>query len=385
MKSLKQILTSLSVRGVAVGALLLGASVQTSQAGSADPSQGGSFTWDLVSSGAGQNGITFITFTSDGTFHGYQMLSATPPANANTGTSTNSSGGSVGRGGGSTGRGGGSVGRGGGANGGITEILFGFGPISGTWTTTSKGQIVGALNQIVQVTSVVTNYLASTNSVSLVNNQTFETTNVIVVFAAGQASVDVSINWPNPPPGFTQTYTVDNTKFTTAIGSTEVSDTVSFTGKAVVDKNLNPKSLTLVCSTGSGHINYRGVPAPTGTTVDLTGDWIGTRSENGTKNSELFTLTSFQVDNPFPSQFPDIAEFQNIYFTTNGLSGSTPFIGVVMVSQQKHVGFTFQNDDESGALRSMIGTLKPTQFGTKATAKGIDEPFNLVNFTATLQ
>src|SRR5690348_18334933 len=100
MKTLKQILTSLSLRGMAVGALLLGASVQTSLAGSADPSQGGAFTWDLEATGF-ERGMAFITFTSDGTLHGYQMLAVTP-------ASSNSVAGATGRGGGGIGRNGGS-------------------------------------------------------------------------------------------------------------------------------------------------------------------------------------------------------------------------------------------------------------------------------------
>ena len=97
--------------------------------------------------------------------------------------------------------------------------------------------------------------------------------------------------------------------------------------------------------------------------------------------NELFHLTSFQVDNPFVSDFPDITEFQNLYFTTNGIGGSTPFAGVVMLSQQKHVGFTFTN----GLITAVTGTLKPASFGITAKTKGIEEPFNQVNFTATLQ
>jgi len=373
MKTLKQFLAHLSFRGLAMAGALLGASVQSDAAVTSDPSQNGSFTWDLLSSGAGEKGLAFMTFTSDGTFHGYQMLAATPPPSAGTNSSSD------GRGGGSVDRGGGSIGRtgGGGTNG--VVLFFGFSPVNGTWVISSKGKLVGTLNQTVQVTSVVTNYLASTNTFVLVNGQTSETTNVTVVFATGQPTSVVSVNWPNPPPGFTQSYTLTNTSFTTGIGSTQVSDTVSFTGKAVFNK-----SLTLVCSTGSGgHITYNGVPAPTGTTVDLSGDWIGTRKQNGTKINEVFSLVSFQVDNPFPSDFPDIAEFPNLYFTTNGLSGSTGFIGIAMLSRQKHIGFTFNSDGNT--LRSMIGTLKPTKFGPTATTKGIEEPNTLVNFTATLQ
>jgi len=365
MKTLKQILTSLSLRGMAVGALLLGASIQTSQAGSADPSQGGAFTWDLEATGF-ERGMAFLTFTSDGTLHGYQMLAVTPP-------SSNSFVTTVGRGGEGIGRNGG-----GGGGGQSSEIVFGFGPITGTWALTSRGVIVGLLNQLVNVTSVQTNYLAGSNNVVLVNSQTFETTNVTVVFTAGQASAIVSINWPNPPPGFTQDYTVDNPNVTTSIGTTEISASASFTGTASGVKRLN-----LVLSTGFGKINYRGVPAPTTTTVDLSGNWVGTRLENNHNGNEFFNLFPVQADNPFPSDFPDIAEFQNLYFTTNGVSENTTFQGIAMVSQQKTIGFTFKDAD--GNLRAVIGPLKPTKFGTTAKTKGLEEPLNRVDFTATLQ
>jgi hypothetical protein len=365
MKTLKQILTSLSLRGMAVGALLLGASVQTSQAGSADPSQGETFTWDLAATGF-ERGMAFITFTSDGNLHGYQMLAVTPP-------SSNSIATTVGRGGEGVGRNGG-----GGGAGQVSEIVFGFGPITGTWSLTSRGIIVGLLNQLVNVTSVQTNFLAGSNNVILVNSQTFETTNVSVVFAAGQATAIVSINWPNPPPGFTQDYTVDNPHVTTSIGTTEISDSASFTGTASGAKRLN-----LALSTGFGKINYRGVPAANSTTVDLSGNWVGSRMENNHKGNEFFSLFPVQADNPFPSDFPDIAEFQNLYFSTNGVSENTTFFGIAMVSQQKTVGFTFKDAD--GNLRAMIGPLKPTKFGTTAKTKGLEEPLNRLDFNATLQ
>jgi len=105
MKTLVTKLTGagLSLGGMAVAALLAAGSVQTSQAASADPSAGATFTWDVAGHGAGQRSIALITFSNDlssvpsrGTFRGYQLLAALPP-------NTNSSSG--GRGGGNIGRG----------------------------------------------------------------------------------------------------------------------------------------------------------------------------------------------------------------------------------------------------------------------------------------
>src|SRR3954471_4875003 len=115
--------TALSLRGMAVAALVVAGSVQTSQAGSADPSGGSSQTWDLLSSGSGQRGIALIAFSVDNTFRGYQLLAAVPPP-------TNSASG---------GRGGGTPGRGGSGSGGKTNtFFFGFSPIDGTWNLNSR-------------------------------------------------------------------------------------------------------------------------------------------------------------------------------------------------------------------------------------------------------
>jgi hypothetical protein len=361
MKTLKQILTSLSLRSVAA-ALLLGASIQASQAGSADPSQGSSFTWDLLSSGAGQRGMAFITFSNDGTFRGYQLLAAVP-------SGTNSI---------ATGRGG-NTGRNGPSGGGtnlVENLLFGFGPIDGTWTINSKGKIVGFFAEALNVTSVVTNYSAATSFFTLINPQTSETTNVFVFFTNGQASATVTISWPNPPPGFNQDYTLANTNFTTQVGTAESTNVVSFTGTSTAGKHLS-----LLGTTSFGKVTFHGVPAVQG--ADISGNWIGSRQLNGHAVNEFFSLGSFQTANPFPSDFPDIANFPNLYFTTDGQGAGYTFTGVAMVSQQKHVGFMFINNDGKG--RAMMGTLKPTNSGPTAHTKGIEEPITRVDFSATLQ
>jgi hypothetical protein len=374
MKTLKRILaTSLSLRGLAAAALVFGASAQASHAAATtDPSLGGSFTWDLQGSGNGERGLMFITFVSDGTFHGYQMLAPVPA-----GTNSPSSGRGV-----TTGRNnGGNTGRNGsGGTNQATILLFGFGPVNGTWSLDSTGkQVVGVFNELVQVTSVVTNFLAATNTVTLINSQTFETTNVDVVFTNGQATAVVSIDWAHPPPGFTQIYTVDNSSFTTTIGSVQSLDSGTFTATA-----SGTKRLTMVTKTAIGKVSYRGIAAASGTTVDLTGDWAGKRSVNGGRSlNDFFSLVSIQVNNPFPSDFPDLAEFQNVYSTSNGASDETTFVGIAMLSQGKNIGFTFKDAD--GTLRSMIGTLKPTKFGPTANTRGIQDPLNQVTFSATLQ
>ena len=131
------------------------------------------------------------------------------------------------------GRGGTDIGRTGGGGGRVRELLFGFSPVSGTWALDSRGKIVGFLNELLVVTSVTTNYFASTNTFTLVNSQlTSETTNVTVSFTNGQPDASVVINWPDPSPGFTQDFVLGNTNFTTSVGSVQTLDTVSFTGSS---------------------------------------------------------------------------------------------------------------------------------------------------------
>ncbi len=361
MKTLKQIILTGLVRGAAVGALLLGA-VQTSHAGTADPSAGSSFTWDVVSSGAGQRGLAVITFSNDFTFRGYQLLAANAP-------NTNSA---------DAGRGGGNIGRGGSTGGTNTvhTLLFGFSPIDGVWTISSQGKIVGFFSEALNVTSILTNFFASTNTFTLTNPQTTETTNVQVAFTNGQGSADITIAWPNPPPGFSQDYVVANTNFTLQVGSAESTNVVSFTGTSTLNKHI-----VLVCTTTFGKVTFNGVPVDS--SVDVSGAWIGTKKENGHSANEFFSLTSAQVSNPFPQEFPDVASFPNIFFTTDGLGAGYNFVGVAMVSKKKKIGFRFVNDD--GTARAMIGTLKATKHGTTANTKGIEVPLTEVDFTATLQ
>jgi hypothetical protein len=354
---------SLSWRGLAAAAVVLGGAVQTSQAASADPSGPGSFTWDLVSSGAGQRGIAFITFSSDHTFRGYQMLAAIPPK-------TNSTSGA---------RGGDNGGRGDSNNtsGKTNTFLFGFNSLDGSWSLNSKGQIVGFYSQVLNVSSTVTNFHGGTVSENLVNAQTLDTTNIFITFTNGQTVLSTNFAWANPP-GYTQEYLFPNTNVTVDVASAQATNMVSFTGK-----DSGNKHLTLMCSTTFGKVTFKGIPAPAATTIDLSGNWIGTRRENGQQFVEFFDLVSFQDGNPFPSDFPDIANFPNLFFTTDGQGPAYTFSGIAMFSQQKKVGFTFVNDD--GTLRSMIGTLKAKKFGATANTEGIEEPVNHVEFNATLQ
>jgi hypothetical protein len=351
-----------------LAALLAAGSLQTSRAASADPSGGSTFTWDLTSSGSGQRGIAFITFSNDdsglskGTFAGFQMLAAIP-------ANTNSADG--GRDGDGGGRDGGTLS----AGGGVKNFLFGFSPINGTWALNTKGQIFGFFMEAINVSSEVTNYFAGTNSETIVNSQTSDTTNLLVTFTNGQASVTTNFAWQNPA-GYVQTYTIVNPNVTLTVGSAESTNSVSFTGKAVPGKRIS-----LLCSTTLGKVNYLGVPVSAA--ADVSGDWIGVKSEGKHNSNEFFSLVSFGVDNPFAAEFPGINNFANIYFSTNGIGSGYTFSSVAMVSRKKTIGFTVSQSD--GTLRATVGSLKLSKFGAKATTIGIEDPVNRVRFTANLQ
>jgi hypothetical protein len=128
-------------------------------------------------------------------------------------------------------------------------------------------------------------------------------------------------------------------------------------------------------------VTYKGKPAVQ--SIDLSGNWIGTKREGGIQTTEFFSLASSQTSNPFPVEFPDAANFPNVFFTSDGIGATYSFNGAVIFSQHKTVGFTFFKSD--GTMSSTIGTLKVNKFGPTANTTGIDEPITHLNFTATLQ
>jgi hypothetical protein len=106
---------------------------------SADPSGGSSNTWDCVFNGSGETGISYLTFSSDFTFSGYEVVTATP------GILNGGAGIDVGRGGDGTER----NGSGGNTNsaGTTNTFVFGFAFIEGNWTYDVKGNIIGSFSR----------------------------------------------------------------------------------------------------------------------------------------------------------------------------------------------------------------------------------------------
>ena len=358
---------TVSVGSLALAVLLVGGSVQNSRAGTADPSTGSSFMWECTSRGPGQRGMAFITFSNDLTFRGYQMWASTPP---NTNSTSDGRGGDDGRGGGSLG----------GSSSQSNNFVFGFSPISGLWSINLKKQIVGFFSVALNVTSEVTNYHATSIFTTITNQQTFETAVIFVTFAESQPTVTTNYVWANPP-GFIETYVIPNPDITVAVGSAQETNNISFTGTSALGR-----SLTLICSTTFGRVVYHG--KPTAVAPDPTGPWFGTKRANGQLFNEFFDVQSFAFSNPFPIDFPDIANFPNIYFTQDGSGPGYNFNGIIMVSKaQKEIGFTFVENPEApiSTLRATIGTLKANKTGVSGKTKGIEELLTPITFNANLQ
>lgn len=365
---MKMHLNKLVRAGLSLGSLvaiaLLGSFTGTSRAASADPSVGSSFTWDFSSSGSGQRGIAVITFSNDNTFHGFQMWASLPPS---TNVLNNRGGDDGGRGGDGTGS----------TSGSASNFVFGFSPINGFWSFNQKKQIVGFFSVALNVTSEVTNYQSGVAIEEITNSQTFDTTEIFVSFAQGQAQVVTNYTWANPP-GFVETYTIDNPFFTTSIGSAEETNSISFTGTSSFARHL-----TLVCSTTFGKVTYAGVPSPIA--ADLTGAWVGTKREGGQLFNEFFNLTSFAAaGNPFPDDLPDITSFPNIYFTTNGVGPGYSYVGIAMLCHGE-IGFNFNEaGNANGGQRASIGPAKVKKNSVTGKTKGVEEPIVPISFDASL-
>jgi hypothetical protein len=356
---------SVSLGSLALAALLVGGSAQNSRAGTADPSTGSSFMWECVSSGPGQRGLAFITFSNDHTFRGYQMWASLPP---NTNSVSDSRGGDDSRDGSA------------GGSGHTNNFVFGFSPIDGFWSINLKKQIVGFFSVVLNVTSEVTNYHATSIFTTITNEQTADTALIFVSFADGQSTVTTNFVWDNPP-GFVETYVIPNPDITVAIGAADQTNNISFTGTSRLGR-----SLTLMCSTTFGRVVYRG--KPTAVAPDPTGPWFGTKHANGQLFNEFFDVQSFAFSNPFPIDFPDIANFPNIYFTEDGAGPGYTFNGIVMVSKaQKKIGFSFVENPDAPVttLRATIGSLKASKKGISGKTKGIEELLTPITFNANLQ
>jgi hypothetical protein len=330
--------------------LLLGAVTPLSHAAPApSPSPAGtnSFTWDCITSGGGQPGITILTFSNDYTFSGYALVAGVPPANNNSG----------GRNGGGASRGGSST-----SAGKANSTIFGSGPISGLWGFDVHGKVIGFFTEAINTTSSVTNYsidcppdivipfLVTNADLTMYPSQT----NFSVPCFTEQA-LTVMNTWTatstndGTPNFYTQVTTIDNTNFTVVAGTAESTNAVSFTGTVVSGKRL-----TLVASSSFGKVTYTGVPLKTSLT-DLTGNWYGNKKQGGQSSIEFFNLTA--------SSTP------NIYFMDGQGPGYAYTNGICVLSARNKIGFSLA---EGGTdLRATFGSFQIKNSVPTAHTKGI--------------
>jgi len=168
--------TGCGYRAISMVALLLsGALTALGQGGFVSPLG----TWDFVLSGSGQQGIAYITFTTNssfgGNFHGFQLLSAPQnPPPVIPPPSTNSDGRNPG---GDPGRGDtnevetttNAV-----STNTINTNVFGFIEIHGPWEFNSQGQVIGFFDELLNIgTEESTNWLGG----GLIANITYTVTN----------------------------------------------------------------------------------------------------------------------------------------------------------------------------------------------------------------
>lgn len=339
--------------------------------------------WDCVTTGAGQDGISFLSFSTDVDTNGLYMFNGYFLVAGKKGLGSNSNGrpGSLG------------VGRGGSGSTNTTIVnLYGGGPINGNWFFDEKGRIVGSFYTIVNATGIQTNYLEScitTNITFTVLNSTngidyITSTNVEFCFTNGP-TFQTNFAWTvlntndNTLNTYSQTFTFENTNFNTSLlGAT---NSVSFIGTVIPNKRL-----TLVASTSYGRLTFKGVPLSDVTiagTTSLDGSsWIGYKKVNNVSYLEHFNLSASIVPN---------------LYLVNGTSATYTYANPIdpqdqsfcLVSSQGKIGFyivEFPLGASLGNSRTTIGNFINTRKTTGAQTVGAEEPelSTPVHFNATL-
>ncbi|MBC8002320.1 MAG: hypothetical protein H7X97_07000 [Opitutaceae bacterium] len=326
--------------GILAATLLLTPSLSHQcQAGAFDSPVG---TWDLISSGAGQNGLAVLTFSNDGTFSGYHFWSPNPPKKAV--VDPRGGGGNIGRDPEET-------------SSKTNNFVFGFDDITGRWNYDAKGKVIGFFTILLNVTS--TGYGAGTIQTNIDSTaQGGGLTNITVNFQEGVGSLVTNLAWT----GYTNSYTIFNTNI--VILSAEKTNAVNFTGTVVPGKRV-----TFVASTAFGKTTYKGLPfLPL---LDISGSWIGTKKLLGQTFYEFFDLV--------PTTEP------NIYVSENEIGAGYGFSTVAVISRHKKIGFdVIESAGTNGIHRSTSGTLSVKR-QVSAKTKGVTQPLTGVSFDAFLQ
>ncbi len=338
--------------GLTAGCILAAGFLSSIQAAPKSPDG----TWDCAISGSGQQGIAFRTFTTEtavgGSFSGYRLLVGTPASTSTVVPDARSTGGDDSRGG--------PVGTANVSTAARTN-LYGFDRVSGPWQYDISGRIIGRFAE-----SIGGGVVCTTND----NIETVDATTTVPV---------------TNPDGSVTYYTTNITIFVTnpptitCVTNTGITNGVSFVGTVVPARRLS-----IVASTANGKIIYSGIPYRTNLN-DLSGDWYATETKNGASFLDLFSLTSFADGNPFPSEFPDIGSYQNIYFSLDGTSPTDEFTAISVLSARNKVGFAFIGASTNATLSSTIGPVSFSKTATVANTKGAEldqQPPTPIHFKA---
>lgn len=311
-------------------------------------------TWDCITSGGGQDGITFISFSDPAVTdaNGFPTFTGTyiNAGQKNTTTSGRNVGGGTGR-----------VGSGS-SSAGIN--LFGGGSFSGDWFFDSRGNVVGSYFTVVNPTGVKTNFhemCASTNVLLALTNSDGSPSPIVATFDVcftNGPTFTTNLAWTalssdgTPNSGSTNlTFANDNFDFSLS----GVTNSISFTGKVSPGRRL-----TLVASTTFGKVTYRGVPLSQSfpaTYLDGT-QWSGTKNQNGTVYGEFFHLTATAEPNLY------LMDGQGPAYTFSSADTALLSGSFCLVSSRGRIAFynpefPLGTTDPAGARgRATIGTIK---------------------------
>jgi hypothetical protein len=323
--------------GTLAAALLLASTLSPNcQAAAFDSPVG---TWDFISSGAGQNGIAFLTFENDGTFNGYHLWAPDPPKKPSVNP----------RGSGDSGRGSS------GSSSKTNHFVFGFDDINGNWNYNSKGKVIGFFTILLNVTSVG---FGAGSVQTNINLQGGVFTNITVFFENGVGSLVTNLAGPFS----TNSYTIFNTNI--VVLSAEKTNVVNFTGAVTPGRRT-----TMVASTAYGKVTYKGVPFVPA--LDISGSWVGKKIRGKQYFYEFFDL--------IPSEYP------NIYLSENELGAGYSFSTIAVLSRQKKIGFAVTEfTGTNSTLRSTSGPIS-TKKRVSAKTKGVIQPVTGIKYDAFLQ
>jgi len=315
--------------GIAVALLLF---VSLTAIAFAQPSPAGN-TWDCVMSGS-RGGIAFLTFNDDGTFDGIEIIVPNPAASIRPSLIQWDVG----------------------SNGlgvrppaapSTAPTIFGSLPVTGPWGFDNKGRIIGFFTEVVpplqKVVCSVTP-LVTTTQETVTRTQTNQDGSVTMF----QTNVVVA---------FTNFTTSCVTNFT----SQGFTNTVNLTGKVVANKRL-----TLVATTLSGRVTFRGVPASS--LPDLSGSWYGIKTQNRLSSFEFFQLSA-------------ISDLLNVYQVDGQGPNYSYTNGIAMLSSQKRIAFALAVTDGANfeTVRAVGGAFNLRSL--KATSTGIEAPVSFIGST----